>query len=140
MLDVVALQAGEFIEQPAGSALLQNLLRSRPGVETALRNRLVQNPGEPRFGVGVIRPALTIYKVGDAQAAARPRFDLKPAARASARLSDLERTAIGDALDLRVVIVEFDLSSNRHFERVPILVAVPHPHAAPLRYRVAALS
>src|SRR5262247_3105233 len=60
ILDVVALKAGDFIEQPAGSALLQNLLRPRPGVETALCNRFVQDPGEPRFGLGVVRPALAI--------------------------------------------------------------------------------
>src|SRR5262245_21541473 len=107
MLDVVTLKAGDFIEQPSGSTLFQNLLRSRPGVETAFCNRFVQDSGEPRFGVGVVWTALAIYEVGDAQSAARPRFDFESTAQASARLCDLERAAVGDAFDLRVVIVEF---------------------------------
>src|SRR5262245_13440996 len=139
MLDVVALQAGDFIEQAAGSALLQNLPRSRPGVETALGDRFVQNPGEPGFGVGVIWPVLTVKEVGDAQSAARRRFNHDPADHATAQLFDFERTAVGDAFDLRIIIVEFDLSANRHYERVAFLVVVPHPHTAPLRYRIAVL-
>src|SRR5262249_21960285 len=108
-------------------------------VKPALGYGFSQNPGEPGFGVGVICPSLTINEVGEAQTAARYRFDLEQAAQASALLSNLDRAAIGDALDFRVVVVEFDISANLHFERVAILVAIPHPHAATLRYPVAAL-
>src|SRR5262249_28755107 len=89
LLDVIALQAGDLIEQAAGAALLQNLLRSRAGVKPALGHRFIQDPGEPRFGLGVILPALTIKEVGDAQAAARPCFNPESAAHASACFSDL---------------------------------------------------
>src|SRR5574341_1324317 len=90
MLDVIALKAGNLIEQPAGSALFQYLLRSRSGVKPALRNRFVQDPGKPGFGLGVVWPALTIDEIRNPQTAALPCFDLESPAHASAPFSKFE--------------------------------------------------